>query len=45
MAAQASRQSRLAMADDVIHNDAGFDALDAAVAQLHDRYLILAGQQ
>lgn len=44
MAAQASRAARLATADDVIQNDAGFDALDAAVAQLHERYLALAGQ-
>ena len=45
MAAQASRQSRLAIADDVIQNDAGFEALDAAVAQLHARYLTLAARQ
>jgi dephospho-CoA kinase len=44
MAAQATRQSRLAIADDVIQNDAGFEALDAAVAQLHQRYLVLARQ-
>jgi dephospho-CoA kinase len=42
MAAQASRESRLALADDVISNDAGLDALDAAVAELHQRYLQLA---
>jgi dephospho-CoA kinase len=42
MAAQASRESRLARADDVITNDAGLDALDAAVAELHQRYLQLA---
>jgi dephospho-CoA kinase len=42
MAAQADRKSRLAIADDVISNDAGFDALDAAVAELHARYLELA---
>ena len=45
MAAQASRQSRLAMADDVIENDSGFEALDAAVQRLHERYLTLAGQR
>jgi dephospho-CoA kinase len=45
IAAQASRQSRLAIADDVIQNDAGFEALDAAVAQLHERYLALAKQR
>jgi dephospho-CoA kinase len=42
---KASRAARLATADDVIENDAGFEALDAAVAQLHDRYLALAQQQ
>jgi len=42
MAAQASRESRLARADDVISNDAGLDALDAAVAELHQRYLQMA---
>lgn len=40
--AQASRKERLALADDVIANDAGLDALDAAVAGLHDRYQHLA---
>lgn len=42
VAAQASREDRLARADDVIVNDAGLDALDAAVAQLHERYLAFA---
>lgn len=45
MAAQASRESRLATADDVIQNDAGFEALDAAVKQLHERYLELAKER
>jgi dephospho-CoA kinase len=45
MSAQADRQSRLAIADDVIQNDAGFEALDAAVSQLHERYLTLARQR
>jgi dephospho-CoA kinase len=45
MAAQASRQSRLAIADDVIQNDAGFEALDTAVQRLHERYLTLARQR
>ena len=44
MAAQTSRAARLAKADDVITNDAGFEALDAAVAELHQRYLDLARQ-
>lgn len=45
IAAQAEREDRLARADDVIANDAGLDALDAAVAALHDRYLQLARAQ
>jgi len=45
MAAQISRAERLAMAHDVIVNDAGLDALDAAVARLHEQYLELAAQQ
>jgi dephospho-CoA kinase len=44
MAAQASREARLAIADDVIRNDSGFDALDEAVAGLHQRYLDLASR-
>lgn len=42
MAAQASRQQRLAAADDVIDNDAGLDALAPQVARLHQMYLGLA---
>ncbi|HEY6599195.1 MAG TPA: dephospho-CoA kinase [Pseudomonadales bacterium] len=42
MAAQASRAARLERAHDVVTNDAGFDALDKAVAELHQRYLELA---
>jgi len=41
--AQASREQRLAVADDVIDNSADLDALDAAVELLHQRYLELAG--
>jgi len=44
MAAQISRAERLAMAHDVIVNDAGLDALDAAVARLHEQYLELAAE-
>jgi dephospho-CoA kinase len=40
--AQASREQRLALADDVIRNDGPLDALDSAVAGLHARYLELA---
>jgi len=39
MAAQASRQQRLAAADDVIDNDGGLDALLPQVARLHAFYL------
>ncbi len=42
MAAQASRAARLEKAHDVVANDAGFDALDKTVAELHLRYLDLA---
>lgn len=42
LAAQATREQRLALADDVIRNDGPLDALDAAVAALHARYLMLA---
>ena len=41
--AQASREQRLAVADDVIHNSADLESLDAAVERLHRRYLQLAG--
>jgi len=44
MAAQISRAERLQMADDVIVNDAGFEALDAAVARLHEQYVELAAR-
>ena len=42
MATQASREARLAIADDVIVNDRGLDALEQAVAALHQRYLALS---
>ncbi len=41
--AQAKREDRLAVADDVITNDGPLEALDGAVAALHRRYLALAG--
>jgi dephospho-CoA kinase len=44
MAAQASREQRLAAADDVIVNDAGLEHLDAEVARLHGLYLELAAK-
>jgi dephospho-CoA kinase len=40
--AQASREERLAIADDVIDNSGAPDALDARIAALHERYLALA---
>ena len=42
LAAQATRAERLAIADDVIVNDAMLDALDAHVAALDARYRALA---
>ncbi len=42
IAAQATRAQRLALADDVLVNDAGLDALQARVEALHHRYLGLA---
>ncbi|MGH8125566.1 MAG: dephospho-CoA kinase [Rhodanobacteraceae bacterium] len=42
LAAQATREQRLAIADDVIVNDGKEAALDAQVAKLHARYLELA---
>jgi dephospho-CoA kinase len=43
LANQATRAQRLALADDVIENEASEADLDAAVARLHQRYLALAG--
>jgi dephospho-CoA kinase len=42
LAAQATRAARLAIADDVIANNAGLDRLERQVAALHARYLELA---
>jgi dephospho-CoA kinase len=42
LASQAPRESRLALADDVIDNDGPEAALDAQVAALHQQYLALA---
>jgi len=42
LAAQASRDARLAIADDVIANDGTLDALDAAVGVLDGRYREIA---
>ncbi len=43
MASQASRAQRLAVADDVIVNDADRATLDQQVARLHKEYVLLAG--
>ncbi len=42
LAAQASREQRLACADDVIDNTGPPQALDPQVARLHEKYLTLA---
>jgi len=42
LAAQASREQRLALADDIIDNTGSIATLDARVAALHARYLELA---
>jgi dephospho-CoA kinase len=39
MAAQATRQERLAAADDIIRNEAGIAALTPQIERLHDLYL------
>jgi len=44
LAAQASREERLAVADDVLVNDGDLQQLELAVARLHRQYLQLAGQ-
>lgn len=45
LAAQSTREQRLAIADDVIINDSDEVALDAQVEALHRRYLELAAAQ
>jgi dephospho-CoA kinase len=45
IAAQASREARLAIADDVIDNAGTLDALHARVEALHARYLDLASRR
>ena len=44
LAAQATREARLAIADDVINNNGAPDAIAADVDRLHQRYLHLAAQ-
>jgi dephospho-CoA kinase len=43
MASQASRETRLAAATDVIDNTTGFVDLDLQVSRLHQQFLALAG--
>lgn len=45
MAAQATREERLAIADDVIHNDRDIAALEADVSRLHRKYLSMSRRQ
>ncbi|GFZ93851.1 dephospho-CoA kinase [Dyella caseinilytica] len=45
LANQATRSARLALADDVIDNAGSEAALDAQVAALHERYLMLAANR
>jgi dephospho-CoA kinase len=44
LAAQATREQRLAVADDIIDNNGAPDAIALDVARLHARYLKLAHQ-
>ena len=44
MAAQATREQRLAHADDVVDNEGGVDALVPQVERLHHDYLQLASR-
>ncbi|POT55940.1 dephospho-CoA kinase [Citrobacter amalonaticus] len=44
LAAQATREARLAVADDVINNNGAPDAIASDVARLHAHYLQLASQ-
>lgn len=43
LASQVDRQTRLAAADDIIHNDGDLTQLQQQIQQLHRRYLQLAG--
>lgn len=45
LAAQATRETRCALADDIILNDASLEALHAQVDRLHAVYLSLAGNR
>ena len=43
--AQASAAERLAIADDILHNDADIQALRMKIDELHARYLELAARK
>jgi len=43
--AQASREQRLAVADDVIENDTTLADLDAMIVALHERYVLLGSER
>ncbi|MGI9287902.1 MAG: dephospho-CoA kinase [Pseudomonadales bacterium] len=45
IASQASREQRLAAADDVINNDRDLEYLEEQVQALHQKYLALAGDE
>jgi dephospho-CoA kinase len=42
LAAQASRSERIAIADDIIHNDGSLRDLEAATQRIHEQYIELA---
>jgi dephospho-CoA kinase len=44
LAAQATREQRLALADDVIDNSGALGALERQVSRLHEKYLTLAAK-
>jgi dephospho-CoA kinase len=44
LSAQANRETRLAIADDIIDNSGGMDGLPDRIAALHQRYLALANE-
>lgn len=45
LAAQLSREQRLAEADDIVLNDGSLDELDRQVAELHRRYLMMSERE
>ena len=45
LAAQASREQRLAKADDIVENQGSIEDLTREVKKLHDRYLLMAGRR